>query len=71
MRDGEGRDENDRGSGHGGVDVPCEAERPSRYSLWEVPENTLFIKPSGLAGETRTSISGISPFPASTEGRSG
>jgi len=34
MTDGEGRDENDRGSGHGGVGVPREAERPSTlYSV--------------------------------------
>ena len=45
-------------------DHPC-------YILWEVPENTLFIKPSGLAGETGTRISDISPFPARTEGRNG
>lgn len=48
-----GRDENDRGSGHGGVDVYHVRLKTMRYSLWEVPENTLFIKPSGLAGETQ------------------
>ena len=41
MRDGEGRDENDRGSGHAGVDVPREAERPSTlYSMGSPREHT-------------------------------
>ena len=42
MRDGEGRDENDRGSGHAGVDVPREAERPSTlYSMGSPREHTI------------------------------
>ena len=39
MTDGEGRDENDRGSGHGGVHVRLKGH--PRYILWEVPENTI------------------------------
>ena len=42
MTDGGGRDENDCGSGHGGVDVPCEAERPSMlYSMGSPREHTI------------------------------
>ena len=42
MTDGGGRDENDCGSGHGGVDVPREAERPSMlYSVGSPREHTI------------------------------
>ena len=42
MTDGEGRDEDDHGSGHAEVYIPCEAERPTRLcSMGSPREHTI------------------------------